>query len=129
MGGQSVSPSILRAGGGCPGSVSTRATPAAAKMTVSQNNPPRPSRLASGTDKTMDSRKAPPIPMPMTAMVTARRSGRVTSAANAMATPAIAPQPCSARPAISRCIDSARAATMPPKANSPRPSNRTGRRP
>ena len=121
------SPSLLLSTGrGTAGTVKTSRMPASASAAVSQNNPSRPSRVDSGTDSIMESRKALPMPIPMIAITMGRRSGLLTSAARAMATPAIAPQPCKARPAMSQDMDSASAATTPPRANRPRPRRSTG---
>ena len=66
---------------------------------------------------------------PMIAMIRRRASSRVRSAASAMIAAAIAPLPCSARPAITCVIDSASAAMMLPAQNRTSPPTMTVLRP
>ncbi len=77
----------------------------------------------------MESRKDAPMPMPIMAMISVRLSGRVRSAASARVTPAIAPHPCRARPAMSQPMPGASAATTPPMMKSSSPMKMMRRRP
>ena len=67
--------------------------------------------------------------MPMTASTFALWLSRLTSVANAIIAPAMAPAPCNIRPTISHAIVSALAATKLPNANTAKPNKMTGLRP
>ncbi len=67
--------------------------------------------------------------MPMIAMIRRRTSSRVRSAASAMTAAAIAPSPCSARPAMTPWIVVASAATMLPTQKIASPATITRLRP
>ena len=67
---------------------------------VIQNRPDKPSQPASRGPRISASTKEPPTDMPISAMARVRCFSVTTSPINAMITLAIAPAPCSARPAI-----------------------------
>jgi hypothetical protein len=101
----------------------------AASAAVIQNNPDTPISAARGAPATSETTKEPPMHMPITVIARVRSSSRVASASSAVSAAAIAPAPCSARPAMTPPMVVLVAATTLPQAKIARPMTMTGTRP
>ena len=86
--------------GGCGVMNRITAIPSSASPAENQNSRRRPNSAAITGPMTIEIMKLAPIDMPMIAMMRRRTSSRVRSAASAMTAAAMAPSPCSARPAM-----------------------------
>ena len=103
--------------------------PNKASIAVNQNTPAIPHEDATIGPSSIAKAKLIPMLMPITAITFGRCSSRLKSDANANNALAIAPIPCKARPTVTICMDSAKAATTEPKANTSKPPTITFLRP